>query len=53
MFCIYEELVRGCDRIAVLREGTVFGELSGQDITSENLLHMIAGENIIEAGGEL
>lgn len=48
-----EELVRGCDRIAVLREGTVFGELSGQDITSENLLHMIAGENIIEAGGEL
>ncbi len=47
-----EELVRGCDRIAVLREGSVFGELFGEEITSDNLLHMIAGEDTAKTGGE-
>ncbi|MDO4321058.1 MAG: sugar ABC transporter ATP-binding protein [Lachnospiraceae bacterium] len=43
-----EELVRGCDRIAILREGTVFGEISGQDISTEAVLKLIAGQKLHE-----
>ena len=37
-----EELIRGCDRIVVLHEGRVSGELSGAEISEENLLRKIA-----------
>ncbi|MFD1935352.1 sugar ABC transporter ATP-binding protein [Nonomuraea mangrovi] len=37
-----EELVEGADRILVLREGTVVGELSGDDVTEEKIMAAIA-----------
>ena len=37
-----DELVRGCDRVAVLREGRVIGELVGPEITSDNIMRTIA-----------
>ena len=38
-----DELVAVSDRIAVLRDRRVIGEISGADITRENVIHMIAG----------
>ena len=38
----YEELVRGCDRIVVIYEGHVVGELTGEDISVDNILAEIA-----------
>ncbi|MEV4573389.1 ATP-binding cassette domain-containing protein [Nonomuraea jabiensis] len=37
-----EELVEGADRILVLREGTVVGELSGEEVTEERIMATIA-----------
>ncbi|MFI6503806.1 sugar ABC transporter ATP-binding protein [Nonomuraea typhae] len=37
-----EELVEGADRILVLRDGTVVGELSGDDVTEEKIMAAIA-----------
>ncbi|MFC5829868.1 sugar ABC transporter ATP-binding protein [Nonomuraea insulae] len=37
-----EELVEGADRILVLREGTVVGELSGDEVTEERIMATIA-----------
>ena len=37
-----DELVRGCDRVAVLRDGRVVGELTGEDISSDNIMKAIA-----------
>lgn len=37
-----DELVRGCDRVAVLRDGCVVGELTGEDISSDNIMKAIA-----------
>jgi ribose transport system ATP-binding protein len=37
-----EELVEGADRILVLREGAVVGELSGDDVTEERIMATIA-----------
>ena len=37
-----DELVRGCDRVAVLREGRVVGELVGEEISSDNIMKTIA-----------
>lgn len=48
-----EELVRGCDRVAVLREGSIFGEISGEDITSDNIMMMIAGNQPQKGGGRI
>lgn len=36
------ELVRNCDRVVVLREGYDVGELSGQEITEEAIMKLIA-----------
>ena len=38
-----EEMVEGSDRVVVLRDGVVAGTLSGDDLTEQNLVHMIAG----------
>jgi monosaccharide-transporting ATPase len=38
-----DELVAVSDRIAVLRDRRMIGEISGADITRENVIHMIAG----------
>ncbi|MBB5780867.1 ATP-binding cassette domain-containing protein [Nonomuraea jabiensis] len=37
-----EELVEGADRILVLREGAVVGELSGEEVTEERIMATIA-----------
>ncbi|UQU64526.1 sugar ABC transporter ATP-binding protein [Couchioplanes caeruleus] len=37
-----EELVEGSDRVVVLRDGAVVGELRGDDVTTEALLETIA-----------
>jgi len=39
-----EELIDGADRVVVLRDGGVVGELSGDAITEENVLAAIAAE---------
>ena len=33
-----------CDRVLVLKEGIANGELEGQEITQENILHLATGE---------
>jgi monosaccharide-transporting ATPase len=38
-----EEIVEGSDRVVVLRDGGVAGTLSGEELTEQNLVHMIAG----------
>lgn len=43
-----QELIRNCDRIMVLREGSVWGELEGSQITEINIMKLIAAE---ENGG--
>jgi len=49
-----EELERNCDRAIVLREGRKMGELTGGDITQNNMMKMIAtggNENEEKEGG--
>ncbi|MEV4175754.1 sugar ABC transporter ATP-binding protein [Nonomuraea sp. NPDC049709] len=41
-----EELVEGADRILVLREGAVVGELSGDEVTEERIMATIAEQTI-------
>lgn len=36
------ELVRNCDRILVLRDGRIMGELHGDDISEDNIMWIIA-----------
>jgi monosaccharide-transporting ATPase len=38
-----EEVVRSCDRVAVLRDRAKVGELTGDQISEENIMHTIAG----------
>lgn len=42
-----EELVRNCDRILVLRDGRIVGELVGDQISENNIMLMIAGNKSI------
>ena len=37
-----EELERDCDRVVIMREGIVVGELLHEDITEENIIHTIS-----------
>ncbi|WP_405783840.1 sugar ABC transporter ATP-binding protein [Streptomyces sp. NBC_00859] len=39
-----EELIEGSDRVVVLRDGAVVAELSGDDVTGEQLLQAIAAK---------
>ena len=45
-----EELVEGSDRVVVLKDGTVVGELSGGDLTEEGVMTTIAANTGGEAG---
>jgi ribose transport system ATP-binding protein len=47
-----EELVEGSDRVVVLKDGTVVGELSGGDLTEEGVMTTIAANTGDGAGGE-
>jgi simple sugar transport system ATP-binding protein len=38
------ELVRNCDRVIVLRDGYVAGELAGKNISENNIMQMIAND---------
>ncbi len=46
-----EEVVEGSDRVVVLRDGTVVGTLSGGELTEENLVRTIAGDEGPEDDG--
>jgi ribose transport system ATP-binding protein len=43
-----EELIEGADRVVVLRDGTVVGELRDGDVTTEALLATIAAAAVVE-----
>lgn len=45
-----EEIVEGSDRVVVLRNGTVAGTLSGDDINEDNLMEMLAEGKSLENG---
>ncbi|MGW0200154.1 sugar ABC transporter ATP-binding protein [Nonomuraea sp. NPDC003201] len=47
-----EELVEGADRILVLREGAVVGELSGDEVTEERIMATIAEHTAVGQAGE-
>jgi len=34
------ELIGVCDRVLVVREGQISGEVSGEDMTEENIMHL-------------
>jgi ribose transport system ATP-binding protein len=40
-----EELIEGSDRVVVLKDGRVVGELTGDDVTEEKLMRTIAGND--------
>ena len=39
-----EEMVRNCSRLIVMRDRNIVGQLSGSEITQDNIMHTIAGE---------
>ncbi|MFD4575740.1 sugar ABC transporter ATP-binding protein [Streptomyces sp. NPDC058417] len=39
-----EELIEGSDRVVVLKDGAVVGELTGDDVTEDKLMRTIAGD---------
>ncbi|MEU6789194.1 sugar ABC transporter ATP-binding protein [Nonomuraea angiospora] len=47
-----EELVEGADRILVLRDGAVVGELSGDEVTEERIMATIAEHTAVGQAGE-
>ena len=40
------ELVNNCDRVFILRDGDVVGEVTGEDINEKNLMYIIANKSI-------
>ncbi|MDQ0585260.1 sugar ABC transporter ATP-binding protein [Streptomyces rishiriensis] len=47
-----EELVEGSDRVVVLKDGAVVGELTGDDVTEDKLMRTIAGNDPGPDAGE-
>lgn len=43
-----EELIEGSDRVVVLKDGAVVGELTGDDVTEDKLMRTIAGDAQVE-----
>ncbi|WP_328884054.1 sugar ABC transporter ATP-binding protein [Streptomyces sp. NBC_00299] len=43
-----EELIEGSDRVVVLKDGAVVGELTGDDVTEDMLMRTIAGDAAVE-----
>lgn len=48
----FEELVRNCDRLVVMREGRSVGQLRGVQITEENIMKTIAEGHELRKEGE-
>lgn len=46
-----DELVRQCDRVVVLREGKVIGELKEEEISNQNIMNAIAHQDSGMEGG--
>lgn len=42
------ELIGLCDRVMVVREGTISGEVSGADMTEENMMHLASVTGVQE-----
>jgi ABC-type sugar transport system ATPase subunit len=42
----FEELIRNCDRVEVIREGSNVKTLTGSDITEQNIIRSIAGTGV-------
>ena len=38
-----EEIISNCARVIVMHQGTVNGELSGNEITEENIMYLATG----------
>lgn len=47
----FEELIRNCDRVEVLRDGRNAGCLKGEEITENNIMSLIANGKVDEGGG--
>lgn len=47
-----EEVVEGADRVVVLKDGTVVGTLSGDDLTEQELMSVMAGDRSSEGKEE-
>ena len=45
-----EEVIEGSDRVVALKDGTVVGLLSGDDVTEENVMEMLAESGLSESG---
>ncbi|MDI9499841.1 MAG: ATP-binding cassette domain-containing protein, partial [Bacillota bacterium] len=39
-----EEMLRTCSRLIVMRDRKIVGELNGEEMTQDNIMHTIAGE---------
>jgi len=44
-----EEMLRTCSRLIVMRDRKMVGELKGDEMTQDNIMHMIAGEAVHDA----
>ncbi|MBR0355921.1 MAG: sugar ABC transporter ATP-binding protein, partial [Clostridia bacterium] len=40
-----EEMLRTCSRLIVMRDRNTVGELTGEELTQERVMHTIAGGN--------
>jgi len=38
-----EEMIRNCSRLLIMRDQSIVGELRGNEVTQENIMHTIAG----------
>lgn len=47
----FEELIRNCDRVEVIRDGENVGTLRGEAITETNIMEMIANGTVQKGGG--
>lgn len=47
-----DEVVRNCDRVIVVREGVSVGELSGKDISKENITRIISKPTEVNIAGD-
>ena len=45
------EIVGMCDRVAVMHEGRISGELAGADVNETAIIHLAAGMSPDDAGG--
>lgn len=48
----FEELIRNCDRVEVLRDGKNAGCLRGEEITENNIMSLIATGKVETGGGQ-